>query len=205
MKPSPTYPVPTKQATSARHHLSWQRQNPETWLVHDRRIHEHGGCHHAQADLLNGHHRYSFCCCSITCVVAFGYAVASDHCLIVDQPHRDDGGLQGSAPNRRMGRHLSFSLPSSSPVSSQDWPRSCAGAFFATWNTAISEMGSASGLSAHRLAVSIQPVAEDALQLGASAVAMHRDHTLSAVQTTCHRVHGVYSTQVPNIGTEGLF
>jgi hypothetical protein len=47
-KPGPALPVPTKQAKSARHHLSGQRQNPETRLVHDRSIHEHEGCIHAQ-------------------------------------------------------------------------------------------------------------------------------------------------------------
>ena len=36
--------------------------------------------------LLNRHHRYRVCCCSVNCVVAFRYAIASDHCVIVDQP-----------------------------------------------------------------------------------------------------------------------
>ena len=34
---------------------------------------------------------------ALIAVVAFRYAVASDHCVIVDQSHRDDGNLQGSA------------------------------------------------------------------------------------------------------------
>jgi hypothetical protein len=33
------------------------------------------------------------CCCSVNCVVASRYATASDHCVIVDQPHRHDGDL----------------------------------------------------------------------------------------------------------------
>ena len=35
--------------------------------------------------------------CSVNSVVARRYATASDHCVIVDQPHRHDGDLQGSA------------------------------------------------------------------------------------------------------------
>jgi len=86
-----------------------RRQSPETRLAHYRDIHEHGGCRYAQADFLNRHNRYGVRCCSVSCVVAFRYAIAGDHCPIVDQRNRDDGGLQGSAPNRGMGGHLKFS------------------------------------------------------------------------------------------------
>ena len=58
---------------------------------------EHEGCSHAQTIVLNGHNRNWDCCCSVSCLVACRYATSSDHCIIVDQSHRDDGNLQGSS------------------------------------------------------------------------------------------------------------
>jgi hypothetical protein len=58
---------------------------------------EHEGCSHAQTIVLNGHNRNRVCRCSVDRVVARCYAIASDHCVIVDQPYRDDGNLQASS------------------------------------------------------------------------------------------------------------
>ena len=96
-----------------------RRQSPETRLAHYRNIHEHRGCRYAQADFLNRHERYGVRCCSVSCVVAFRYAIASDHCIIVGQPHGNDDDLQGCATSGAVGRHLTF-LSLSVLVSSLD-------------------------------------------------------------------------------------
>ena len=95
-----------------------RRQSPETRLAHYRDIHEHGGCRYAQADFLNRHNRYGVRCCSVSCVVAFRYAIAGDHCPIVDQSNRDGSNLQGSATRGAVGRHLTFLSPLPLPSSS---------------------------------------------------------------------------------------
>jgi hypothetical protein len=52
----------------------------------------------------------------------------------------------------------------------------------------------------------VQPVAEHAFQLDASAEAGHRDHPFSALQTSCHPVHGRPPLlMVPPFGTEHSF
>jgi hypothetical protein len=90
---------------------------------------EHEGCSHAQTIVLNGHNRNRDCCCSVSCLVACRYATSSDHCIIVDQPHRHDGDLQGSATNRAVGRHLKvlFQSFSSSFLPSDLAPVPCRG------------------------------------------------------------------------------
>ena len=98
-KPAPTFRVSheTNEFCTTPFFIR-QRQSPETRLVHHHSIQTNTkGCSHAQAFLLNRHRRTGDCCCSAYCVVACRYAIASDHCVIVDQPHRDDGNLQGSA------------------------------------------------------------------------------------------------------------
>jgi len=54
------------------------------------------GFNHVQAILLDGHDWNGDCCCSVNFVVASRYATERDYCVIVDQPHRHDGDLQGS-------------------------------------------------------------------------------------------------------------
>lgn len=88
-------------------------------------------CHRAQAIVLNGHNRNRYCCCSAICLVAFRYAIASDHRLIINQPHRDNDDQQGSAAGRAVGRYLKFSrfpfVQFQFPP--KTWPRSFAGLF----------------------------------------------------------------------------
>jgi len=57
----------------------------------------HEGCNDAKGILLNWYNRIWDCCCSVFCVVTCRYAIASNHRVIVDQPRRNDGGVQGSA------------------------------------------------------------------------------------------------------------
>ena len=83
-------------------------------IAHSR----HGGCRYAQSDFQNRHNRNGVRCCSVSCVVAFRYAVAGDHCPIVDQSNRDGSNLQGSATSGAVGRHLTFLSPLPLPSSS---------------------------------------------------------------------------------------
>ena len=88
-----------------------QRQSPESRLIHHRSIHEREDCNHAQPIFLNGHNRNRDCCCSVNCVVACRYATESDHCVIVDQPHRPDGDFG-------LRSQLNSGMPSESSSSS---------------------------------------------------------------------------------------